>query len=176
MLNMMVSDGCFSETLLTVSVHACDELELRVHVCCSQFSRTPPHRERFRLFRTVVEGHSQKDSKGVFTESCALTVQEVSVLCLCPLRGLQLSRESSWNSMRRSSVNVWQLKLTVCRRVQKRSQSFNGPTLQSGKRWLKCSGTVAGCLEVRLFFCFERRWTFASWIHLRYESQVMITW
>ena len=78
MLNMMIIDECFSETLLTQSVHACDELELRVHVCCSQFSRTPPHRECFSLFRTVVEGHSQKDSKRVFAKSSALTVQEVS--------------------------------------------------------------------------------------------------
>ena len=94
MLNMMTIDECFSETLLKVSVHVCDELELRVHVCCSQFSRTPPHRKRFSLFRTVMEGHSQKDSKGVFAESSALTVQEVSCFCLCPLRGLQLTEKA----------------------------------------------------------------------------------
>ena len=75
----------------TLNVHACAELELRVHVCCSQFSRNPPYRKRVSLFRTVMEGHSQKDSRGVFTESCALTVQEVSLLCFCPLRGLQLT-------------------------------------------------------------------------------------
>ena len=94
MLNMMTIDECFSETLLAVSVPACDELELRVHVCCSQFSRNPPYRKRVSLFRTVMEGHSQKDSRGVFTESCALTVQEVSLLCFCPLRGLQLTKKA----------------------------------------------------------------------------------
>ena len=80
-----------AKTLLAVSVHACDESELRVHVCCSQFSRNPPYRKRVSLFRTVMEGHSQKDSKGVFAESSALTVQEVSCFYLCPLRGLQLT-------------------------------------------------------------------------------------
>ena len=83
-----------AKTLLAVSVRACDESELRVHVCCSQFSRNPPYRKRVSLFRTVMEGHSQKDSRGVFAESCALTVQEVSLLCLCPLRGLQLTEKA----------------------------------------------------------------------------------
>ena len=87
MLNMMTIDECFSETLLAVSVHVCDELELRVHVCCSQFSRNPPYRKRFSFFRTVMEGHSQKDSKGVFYRVlCTYSSRSVVTLLLSTSR------------------------------------------------------------------------------------------
>ena len=89
-----------AKTPLAVSVHACDESELRVHVYCSQFSRNPPYRKRLafseRSWRDTVKKtrgeclqslvHLQfkkcQYSAFVHFEACSWTEKAVETRCV----------------------------------------------------------------------------------------------